>query len=85
MPDPRSFRDFYAFEQHVRSARKLRGLDMHPDWFNIPIFYLPYFAHPDPSVNKRTGFLMPTIQTDDQLGDIVSLPFFYNIAERLNL
>ena len=41
--NPRSFRDFYAFEQHVRSARKLRGLDMHPDWFKIPIFY---FSNP---------------------------------------
>ena len=39
IPNPSSFRDFYAFEQHVRSARKLRGLDMHPDWFKIPIFY----------------------------------------------
>ena len=39
VPNPSSFRDFYAFEQHVRSARKLRGLDMHPDWFKIPIFY----------------------------------------------
>ena len=48
--------------------------------FNLPIFYLPYFAHPDPSVNKRTGFLMPTIQSDDQLGDTISIPFFYNIA-----
>ena len=43
VPDPPSFRDFYAFEQHVRSARKLRGLDMHPDWFKIPIFY---FSNP---------------------------------------
>ncbi len=43
VPDPQSFRDFYAFEQHVRSARKLRGLDMHPDWFKIPIFY---FSNP---------------------------------------
>ena len=41
--DPQSFRDFYAFEQHVRAARKLRGLDMHPDWFKIPIFY---FSNP---------------------------------------
>ena len=39
VPNPQSFRDFYAFEQHVRSARKLRGLEMHPDWFRIPIFY----------------------------------------------
>ena len=43
VPDPQSFRDFYAFEQHVRAARKLRGLDMHPDWFKIPIFY---FSNP---------------------------------------
>ena len=43
VPNPQSFRDFYAFEQHVRSARKLRGLEMHPDWFKIPIFY---FSNP---------------------------------------
>ena len=41
IPNPQSFRDFYAFEQHVRAARKLRGLEMHPDWFKIPIFYIP--------------------------------------------
>jgi LPS-assembly protein len=53
--------------------------------FNIPVFYLPYFAHPDPSVNKRTGFLMPTFQTDDQLGDVFSLPFFYDISENKDI
>jgi len=37
--NPTSFRDFYAFEQHVKAARKLRGLDMNPDWYKIPIFY----------------------------------------------
>ena len=42
--NPPAFRDFYAFEQHVRSARKLRGLDMHPDWFKIAIFY---FSNPN--------------------------------------
>ena len=41
--NPQSFRDFYAFEQHVRAARKLRGVDMHPDWFKIAIFY---FSNP---------------------------------------
>ena len=39
VPNPTSFRDFYAFEQHVKAARKLRGLDMNPDWYRIPIFY----------------------------------------------
>ena len=36
---PPSIRDFYAFEQHVRTARKLRGLEMDPDWYELPIFY----------------------------------------------
>lgn len=53
--------------------------------FNIPIFYLPYFSHPDPSVKKRTGFLMPTIQADSQLGDTFSLPFFYNIKSNQDM
>ena len=41
--NPNTFRDFYAFEQHVKAARKLRGLEMHPDWYKLPIFY---FSNP---------------------------------------
>lgn len=36
---PKSFRDFYAFEQHVKTARRNRGLDMIPEWYEIPVFY----------------------------------------------
>ena len=43
VPNPQSFRDFYAFEKHVQAARKLRGLEMNPDWYKIPIFY---FSNP---------------------------------------
>jgi LPS-assembly protein len=53
--------------------------------FNIPVFYLPYFSHPDPSVKKRSGFLMPTVQTDQNLGDSLSIPIFYNIRSNLDL
>ena len=53
--------------------------------FNIPVIYLPYFSHPDPSVNKRTGFLMPTIQTDKNLGDKFSIPFFFDIDKNKDL
>ena len=48
--------------------------------FNVPFLYLPYFSHPDPSVNKKSGFLMPTIQTDNNLGEQFSIPYFVNIA-----
>ncbi len=53
--------------------------------FNIPVFYLPYFSHPDPSVKKRSGFLMPTIQTDKQLGETFSIPIFINLNSNRDL
>lgn len=46
MPAPfpiASFRDFYAFEQHVKTCRAHRGLAMVPQWYDIPVFY---FSNP---------------------------------------
>lgn len=46
MPAPfpvASVRDFYAFEQHVRTCRAHRGLDMVPQWYQVPVFY---FSNP---------------------------------------
>ena len=40
---PPSVRDFYAFEQHVRTARAARRLDVPPEWYEIPVFY---FSNP---------------------------------------
>ena len=36
---PNSFRDFYAFRQHVQAGRKSRGLDMIPEYDEFPVFY----------------------------------------------
>src|SRR5437763_11875055 len=35
---PPSVRDFYAFEQHVRTARALRGLEVPTEWYEQPVF-----------------------------------------------
>ena len=43
VPLPHTFRDFYAFEQHVKSARARRGLEMLPGWYEQPVFY---FSNP---------------------------------------
>ncbi len=39
IPDPPTLRDFYAFEQHVKTARASRGFKMQPEWYEIPTFY----------------------------------------------
>ena len=43
LPAVASIRDFYAFEQHVKTARQLRGLGMIPEWYEVPVFY---FSNP---------------------------------------
>ena len=46
MPAPfpvASLRDFYAFEQHVKTCRGHRGLGMVPQWYEVPVFY---FSNP---------------------------------------
>src|SRR5438105_12191398 len=43
LPAVASVRDFYAFEQHVATCRRHRGLDMVPQWYQVPVFY---FSNP---------------------------------------
>lgn len=43
VPEPPSIRDFYAFEAHVATARRSRGIDMDPEWYEAPVFY---FSNP---------------------------------------
>jgi 2-keto-4-pentenoate hydratase/2-oxohepta-3-ene-1,7-dioic acid hydratase in catechol pathway len=55
LPNPKSFRDFYAFEQHVKSARENRGLKMIPEWYQIPVFYFSNhlaFKGPEDKISK---------------------------------
>ncbi|HWI65745.1 MAG TPA: fumarylacetoacetate hydrolase family protein [Symbiobacteriaceae bacterium] len=44
LPRPRTIRDFYAFEAHVKNARARRGLAMIPEWYEFPVFY---FSNPN--------------------------------------
>ncbi|WP_209399800.1 fumarylacetoacetate hydrolase family protein [Pseudozobellia sp. WGM2] len=39
LPNPRSFRDYVAFEQHMLNASNSFGHTVSPEWYNIPIFY----------------------------------------------
>lgn len=39
LPNPKSVRDFMAFENHLVNASKKSGLKIHPEWYNIPVFY----------------------------------------------
>ena len=41
IPKPNSFRDAYAFRQHVETSRKNRGVKMLPEFDQFPVFIFP--------------------------------------------
>jgi fumarylacetoacetate (FAA) hydrolase len=43
VPEPPSVRDFFAFEEHVATGWRLRGGEIPPAWFEVPVFY---FSNP---------------------------------------
>jgi LPS-assembly protein len=48
--------------------------------YDFPIFFSPKFSHPDPSVNRRSGLMAPTLGNSTTLGSSVATPYFWNIA-----
>lgn len=59
LPPIRSIRDFYAFEQHVKTCREQRGLGMVHQWYEIPVFYFSnpasVIGHGDPVFPPRNS------------------------------
>ena len=52
--------------------------------YNIPIFYFPKLSHPDPSVDRRSGFLLPSYSDTKNLGSSISIPYFFAINQDKN-
>jgi len=48
---------------------------------NVPVFYTPYFSHPDPSVKRKSGFLPPSIKNFENLGKSFKAPYFLVLGE----
>ena len=53
--------------------------------FDFPVFYFPKFFHPDPTVERQSGFLKPQINESKTLGSSLYLPYFHVISENKDL
>ena len=53
--------------------------------YGVPVAYSPYFAHPDPTVERRSGLLAPSAGTDSELGFTLEVPYHWVIAENRDL
>ena len=53
--------------------------------YNIPVFYSPRLSHPDPTVKRKSGFLVPSFQDTRNLGEGISVPYFWAINKDKDL
>jgi len=55
------------------------------EFFGVPVAYMPYFSTPDPTVKRKTGFLMPGFSESSAFGYAVEVPFYWAIAPDYDL
>tara|TARA_B100000900_G_scaffold399615_1_gene402319 strand:+ start:26 stop:2386 length:2361 start_codon:yes stop_codon:yes gene_type:complete len=53
--------------------------------YDKKIFYFPKFFHPDPSVKRQTGFLIPRFEDNSTTGLSLKLPYFIAVAQNKDI
>lgn len=51
----------------------------------IPVIYIPYFAHPDPTSERRSGLLAPDMGISSKRGPFFELPYYFALSEHSDL
>lgn len=52
---------------------------------DLPVFYFPYLRLPDPTLERATGFLVPSVRTTSQLGTGLQVPYFIKLGDHRDL
>ena len=53
--------------------------------YDVPILYFPKFFHPDPTVKRQSGFLIPAYNESKTHGGHISMPYFKVIRDNIDL
>ncbi len=51
------------------------------DFFGVPILWVPWFQSADPTVKRKSGFLMPSYGNSNVLGTTVMVPYYFALAD----
>jgi LPS-assembly protein len=65
---------------HDQNEKMLYFENAQLEFFGVPMAYMPYFSTPDPTVKRKTGFLMPGFSENSTYGFGVEVPFYWAIA-----
>lgn len=66
--------------EHDEVARDINYEDVTLDIAGVPVAYLPYFSHPDPTVERRTGFLSPTLFFGGEFDAVAQVPYYWSLG-----
>jgi LPS-assembly protein len=47
----------------------------------VPIVWVPWFQSADPTVKRKSGFLMPNFTQSDRLGSAFTVPYYFALAD----
>ncbi|GAB6054431.1 LPS assembly protein LptD [Magnetospira thiophila] len=70
---------------HDTDAKTISYEDVWLEVAGIPVLYTPYLSHPDPTVKRQSGFLIPSFGSSSDLGFIVRTPYFWAISETADM
>ena len=66
---------------HDQVERQLYFEDAQLRVMDVPIFYLPHLRLPDPTLKRATGFLIPSLRGNSQLGTGIKVPYFIRMGD----
>lgn len=70
---------------HDQQARQLYFEGAQLRVRDVPVFYFPAMRLPDPTLERATGFLIPSIRSTSQLGTGIIAPYFFRIGDHRDL
>ncbi|NIO43560.1 MAG: LPS assembly protein LptD, partial [Burkholderiales bacterium] len=65
---------------HNQQDATITYYDAQFEFFGVPILYTPYFQHADPSVKRKSGFLMPQFGSSEAFGFSSTIPYYFALA-----
>jgi LPS-assembly protein len=66
---------------HKRDQATLTYKNAVFDFFGVPVLWVPYFQSADPTVKRKSGFLMPTYSHSEELGTTVQVPYYFALSD----
>ena len=74
--------------EEILHDKKTQIISYKNAWLKVydkPVVYFPKFFHPDPTVKRKSGFLIPTLKSSPNADNFLSLPYFHVISSNKDL